>query len=147
MGKAPDYDRARNAIEFYAQKQGLELHISRTHSAFERGFNFHAQLARNGVPIWDGPYFMGSGHATPEGHAPSPGIADVLPCLFLDASCYEDAHDLLDFCAEFGFQTDTQEGRKSARNSYEACRRVAHDLRDVLSDDEYATLSHLSSMV
>jgi len=145
MSKIPDYDRARNALAFYAQKQGLELHISRTHSAFDRDFHFHAQLARNGAPIWDGPYMMGSGHATPEGHAPNPGIADVLPCLFLDASCYENARDFHDFCLEFGYDDETQ--RDSARHAWEACRRVARDLRDELTEDEYATLEQLSSMI
>ena len=147
MSKSPDYDRARNALAHKAQRDGFELHISRTGAAFSRDFYFHAQVARSGVPVWNCPYIMGSGHASPEGHPPEPELADILHAIFLDASCYENVPDLLEFCAEFGYDIDEQEGRKSARGAYNACRRVARDLHDKFTDDEYAEYEQLIGMM
>ena len=98
------------------------------------------------VPLWSGEFTMGSGHAK-DGQAPRPTVADVLPSLFLDASCYEAAGDLLEFCSDLGLDIDTQKGRKDAQRTWQSCRKAARDLREDFTDREYATLSQLSSMI
>ena len=147
MSKSPEYERAHNALTFYAKSQQIEMHVARNGRAFERMFRFRIGLFIDGAPLWDGEYFMGSGHALPDGSAPTPDLADVLHSVCSDASAYENAPDLLEFCVEYGYDLDTQEGRKSAREAFEGCKRAAHKLQTRLTGKQRATLQHLSSMI
>lgn len=147
MGKKPDYDRARNALAFYAQKIGIKMHWTRNDSAFARDFSFLIALKLNGAPLWDGAYVMGAGHRQADGSPAVPEIADVLHSIFLDASCFEDAGDLLEFASEFGYATDTHDERNKVRSVFQTCARTARHLRDGLDDQQHATLTQLSSMV
>ena len=148
MSSKPDYERASNALAFYAQnKLGMKLHSSDARSAFERGYRFNLALELRGAPLWSGEYFMGAGHRQEDGSAPIPQIADVLHSIFLDASCWENASDLLEFASEYGYAIDTHEERMQCKTAFEACARTAHKLRDGLTDEEHATLSQLSSMI
>lgn len=76
------------------------------------------------------PFYMGSGHNGRE-----PGAADVLPCLVSDSEGVENARDFADWCAEYGYDTDS----RRAHATYTACRNIARRLKNVVGDD-YADL-------
>ena len=147
----PQHERARSAIEFYAQKIGMRIYVAKH---VRRGrwspndFTFAVDLRIGDEPFWSGEYTMGSGHAK-NGQPPKVEIADVLPSIFMDASSYENAQDLHDFCAEFGYVGDEQGIRNShgGQQAYEGCRKAAHRLRDGLDDQQHATFEQLSNMV
>ena len=101
----PSYERAAHALAFYAQKMGISIYIAQrvTRGRWSpNDYTFAVDLRMNDRPLWSGPFTMGSGHAK-DGQPPTPTVADVLPSLFLDASCWENADDLLEFCAELGY--------------------------------------------
>lgn len=70
-------------------------------------------------------YSMGRGHNGME-----PQAKEVLESLFLDASSAS-ARDFADFCAEFGYDTDS----RRAERIYKACQSTAMRLRKLLGDD------------
>ena len=59
---------------------------------------------------------------------PTPG--DVLSSLLLDASSAENARDFEDFCAEFGYDTDS----RRAERIYRACEAMAPKVRAFLGE-------------
>lgn len=71
------------------------------------------------------PFFQGRAHTS------EPTAADVLGCLLSDASCYDNARDLADFCADFGYDEDS----RKAKTTYRACGRISKRLRQFLGDD------------
>lgn len=58
----------------------------------------------------------------------APDIASVFDSLVLDASCYENARNFEEFCAEFGYDTDS----RKAEAMYNACGQNAKDLARLL---------------
>ena len=60
-----------------------------------------------------------------------PTAADVLYCLCSDATSVENASSFEDWCADFGYDTDS----RSAERIYKACERIAAKLRRLLGDD------------
>lgn len=75
-------------------------------------------------------FTMGAGHCGRE-----PELAEVLSCLFLDASGYDNANGFEDWCSEYGYDTDS----RKAERTYRAVERQAKQLRSILGDD-YAKL-------
>lgn len=145
----PDYDRARNAFEFNVQKMGISIYIANrvTRGRWHSGdYTFAVDLRMNDIPLWSGPYTMGIGHAI-NGQVPKPEVADVLYCLFLDASCYEAAGELHDFASEFGYATDEHSGRVAAQRAYSSCRKASRYLRQDFTEREYATLEQLVNLL
>lgn len=65
-----------------------------------------------------------------------PTAADVLDCLASDAAGFENAQSFEDWCAEYGYDTDS---RKAFR-TYSTIRRQANKLRAMLGDANYETL-------
>lgn len=76
-------------------------------------------------------FSMGRGH---NGKAPT--LPDVLSCLASDASGYENARDLADFCAEYGYDTDSRKAEKT----YRVIGQQAARLRGFLGDESYSVL-------
>jgi hypothetical protein len=76
-------------------------------------------------------FSMGYGH---NGKEPKP--AEVLDCLASDASGLENAQDFEDWCAEYGYDTDS----RKAERIYKAIQRQAESLKRLLGDSAYETL-------
>jgi hypothetical protein len=68
----------------------------------------------------------------------SADVAQVLDALRSDAQCYADARDFADFCADFGYDTDTDS--RKAHAIYRACGNTGRRLERVLGADLYLTL-------
>jgi hypothetical protein len=60
----------------------------------------------------------------------APTAADVLECLALDASGYENAQDFAEWCSEYG-----NEPNAFARSTYRAVERQTKALRALLGDE------------
>jgi hypothetical protein len=76
-------------------------------------------------------FSMGSAHKGP------PKLEDVLASLLMDAQSADESFD--DWCANFGFDSDS----RKALADYEACVRVAADLRRLFSAAERAELAEI----
>lgn len=72
------------------------------------------------------PFWMGRGH-----HGAEPTAGDVLGCLILDATGYENARDFEDWCSEYGYDTDS----RKAERIYKAVKASAPKIRRFLGDD------------
>ena len=63
-----------------------------------------------------------------------PSVYDILSCL----QKYEVEEDILDFCAEFGYETETREERENAKRIHNAClkeyKNVMRLFEDVIDD-------------
>lgn len=71
------------------------------------------------------PFFMGSAHTS------EPTAADVLSCLCSDAAGIENAASFDDWCAEYGYDTDS----RKAERTYKACEAIATKVRRLLGED------------
>ncbi len=60
-----------------------------------------------------------------------PSTADVLECLFSDASGYDNARDFEDWAAEYGYDSDS----RKAERIYKAVEKQTRKLRNLLGDD------------
>ena len=70
-------------------------------------------------------YSMGTAYTEP------PTVAEVLECLFLDASHYDDCDGFEDWCSDYGYDTDSIK----AERIYKAIARQAFALHRLLGDD------------
>ena len=70
------------------------------------------------------PFWQGSGIH----HAPT--TRDVLECLISDATAYENALNVWDFAAEFGYEPSHK-----IQGIYERCQRIAEQLHELLGAD------------
>ena len=70
------------------------------------------------------PYFTGSAITR------EPDAADVLDCLLSDASGYDAARGFEDWCADYGYDTDS----RSAEHTYQQIERQSKKLRVFLGD-------------
>jgi hypothetical protein len=76
-------------------------------------------------------FSQGSAHTKP------PTAVDVLDCLASDASDYENAQDFEDWCAEYGYDSDSRKDQRT----YRKVKRQSDALRRVLgSTASYETL-------
>ena len=64
-----------------------------------------------------------------------PNLVNCLDCLLMDASCYEQSHDVVDFCSEFGYTG--AEGIKA----YKACKKTYKALNRLFTDEEIGELT------
>jgi hypothetical protein len=71
-----------------------------------------------------------------------PTISDILESLALDADCYDNTVDVLDFAAEFGYDLDTDENIKRCRAIYKACKQTHADLTALLGFGGREALYH-----
>lgn len=69
-------------------------------------------------------------------HTKEPSAADVLDCLAMDACGFENARSFDDWCAEYGYDTDS----RKAERIYNIIARQAAKLRAMLGQDNYETL-------
>ncbi len=76
-------------------------------------------------------FSMGSGH-----RGKRPELANVLDCLASDASGYENVLAFEDWCAEYGYETDSIRALKTFR----AVKRQSERLQKLLGDSAYQTL-------
>lgn len=58
-------------------------------------------------------------------------IEDVLDCLLLDASAYEQSADILDFSNEFGYKS-----YKEAEKAFNGCKRTYNALNRLFNESE-----------
>lgn len=72
----------------------------------------------------------GSAHTSP------PSLADVLNCLALDASGFENNSSFADWCAEYGYDTDS----RKAERIYKTIGRQVASLKHMLGLALYAEL-------
>jgi hypothetical protein len=77
-------------------------------------------------------FSMGPGH-----HGKAPDSDEVLNCLSLDAGGVENARDFEDWCANYGYDTDS----RKAYRIYKACMGIAKKLRRFLGDAEFDKLN------
>lgn len=76
-------------------------------------------------------YFsQGSAHTKP------PTAEDVLDCLAMDASGYENAQSFEDWASEYGYDTDSRKAEKV----YRIVKRQAQQLKRMLGDAPYNVL-------
>lgn len=66
----------------------------------------------------------------------APKIEDIINSLTLDASSYEGARNLEDFCSEFGYSTDS----RKAEAMYRACGETAKQLRYLIGREGFDAL-------
>lgn len=71
-------------------------------------------------------FSKGKGHKGKE-----PTAEEVLGCLLLDASGYENARSFEDWAGEYGYDTDS----RSAQATYNTIGEQARELRELLGDD------------
>jgi hypothetical protein len=64
-----------------------------------------------------------------------PTTVDVLDCLLSDAAGYENATDLDDWAAEYGYNLDEPPDRAHTRRIYRQVERQTEKLRSFLGDD------------
>jgi hypothetical protein len=76
-------------------------------------------------------FSMGVGHNGRE-----PELSNVLGCLASDASGVENASGFEDWCAEYGYDTDS----RKAERTFRACEREAKRLQAFLGESAYKTL-------
>lgn len=76
-------------------------------------------------------FSQGFGHNGKE-----PSLDAVLECLSLDAGGIENARDFDDWCAEYGYDTDS----RTAERTYRACQRSTKRLAAFLGPDDFSKL-------
>jgi hypothetical protein len=76
------------------------------------------------------PFSMGPAHTR------EPEAADVLDCLASDSAGYENAQSFEDWCAEYGYDTDS----RKAERIYRTCEAQADKLKAFLGPEAYDTL-------
>lgn len=67
-----------------------------------------------------------------------PNIDNVMYCLLLDASCYNNSRSIEDFCNELGY--DFYEDIEKAKKNYKACKRTYEALNRLFTSDELDTI-------
>ena len=72
------------------------------------------------------PFYKGFGH---QGRPPS--VTEVLSCLISDAQSVANAVDFEDWCADFGYDTDS----RKAERTYKECVKIAGKLHKFLGDE------------
>ena len=76
-------------------------------------------------------FSKGSGH-----NGVWPTIPEVLDCLASDASSVDNAGSFEDWCADFGYSTDS----RTAKKTFDVVERQARSLRKLLGDSAFETL-------
>lgn len=71
-----------------------------------------------------------------QAHEKEPTALDVLDCLASDACGVDNAGTFEDWCAEYGYDTDSRKAEKT----YNTCVKQASKLRDLLGDEAYESL-------
>lgn len=74
------------------------------------------------------PFYKGYGH-----HGEEPTAEEVLECLAMDAAGIENVFSFEDWCAEYGYDSDSRRAEKI----YNACLRQTEKLRKFLGDKFY----------
>lgn len=69
-------------------------------------------------------------------HTDEPKAEDVLDCLAMDTSSYENARDFEEWAAEFGYDTDS----RRAERTYNVIGKQAKQLKRFLSEELYEEL-------
>lgn len=69
-------------------------------------------------------------------HTREPTAADVLDCLASDATGWQNARDFEDWCADYGYDTDS----RKAERTYNAVKASAAKLLRLLGPDNYQRL-------
>lgn len=69
-------------------------------------------------------------------HTEEPNLEDVIGCLAMNAGGFENAKYFEDWAREYGYETDS----RRAYATYEAVQTRTHDMRELLSSDQYQEL-------
>lgn len=72
-----------------------------------------------------------------------PQVADVLSCLVMDASSFENSRDIDDFIAETGFDVSCMADVRRIEKIYKACEKTLKALRRLYSADELQELYNM----
>lgn len=112
-------------IHFTARPVERNPHMETWEGASHYRCNLSRNLQRMAV------YFsMGSAHTQP------PTLRDVLDCLADDAAGYENSRGFLDWCAEYGYDTDS----RKAEATHKTVSRQSAALKRLLGPANYDTL-------
>ena len=66
-------------------------------------------------------------------------LKDILYCLILDATAYENAYNFADFCNEFGYDSDSMKAYKI----YQACKKQLDRYNKLFTQEEKDFLQNL----
>lgn len=94
------------------------------------GMQHYSCVIRRGKRRLTVPFSVGSGWTR------EPSAADVLDCLASDAAGVENARGFLDWCGEYGYDTDS----RKAERTFKVCERQAAKLKRFLGADLYQVL-------
>lgn len=64
---------------------------------------------------------------------PMPTLEDVLSCLLMDASSYDDSRNFEDWASDYGYDTDS----RTAERAYQTIAEQSKQLRHLLGNDRY----------
>lgn len=73
----------------------------------------------------------------------TPNPKDIVECLLLDASAYDNAKDIEDFAKEFGYELydyDCGDYDKETKRIYKACEKTSKAIHRMFTDEEIETL-------
>lgn len=103
---------------------------SRNAGEKERSLNWCVKLFRDDRKIIETDYMQGIGHAPSYQFRPTrpPSLLDVCHSLGLDAQAGSASFE--EFCADFGYDTDSRKARKT----WKACRKTAYKLGRELTE-------------
>lgn len=73
-----------------------------------------------------------------------PKVKDIIYCLLLDASSYDNARDIEDFANEFGYELYEYDYvtkyNKETERIYKACKKTSEAMHRMFTDEEIDTL-------
>ena len=74
----------------------------------------------------------------------TPNAKDIIECLLLDASSYDNAKDIKDFANEFGYELYEYDYgtkyNKETERIYKACKKTSEAIHRMFTDEEIETL-------
>lgn len=73
----------------------------------------------------------------------NPKESDIIYCLLLDTSSYDNANDIKDFAEEFGYELYNDYGNKYNKETekiYKACKKTSEAMHKMFTDSEMEML-------
>jgi phage-related protein len=125
-----EMDTMQSFIRSAGIKMSCDWADSNPHMPDSENMNHWKCLLRMGRSRMTVPFSQGYAHTG------EPKIDDVLDCLASDASSIENAKGFDDWCADYGYDTDS----RKAERTFTVTQRQAENLRKFLGDSAYETL-------
>jgi hypothetical protein len=113
-----------------SQPEWIDHNPQMTEDDWSRGASHYKLTLKCGRRQMTTYFSMGSAHTS------EPQLADVLDCLASDAAGVENAQSFENWCAEYGYDTDSRKAEKT----FKICERQAENLKRLLGDDAFDQL-------